>query len=673
MQRLIHLFIAAAAFLALSSSLHSAWAPINNGFTELHLSQLQLLPTSQSRFIYVATQFGGLYQVHANGVVKEIGAQYFEGEKIFSILIDPQHENIVYVATGSKGILKSNDNGLTWKVINNGLKIHAGDFTFIAQLFIDPQQTQQLYALDPYFGIFTSTNAGKQWTQLNDPTHGDGTVFFQMQISPMQSENMIVQTPIAHYLTMDGADNWDKITGSMPQDYTFSATLPNVLYGRKKNQFLFSSTLGKSWQTLYNSPENTDLKTYLINNDNEQEIFLAAPEGLLYSDTGGKSWKNINESALINSFTQLYQDAQNKKLLYARATQNSDNIFLSTDSGLNWLAITPHIATPNIVSFAIDPHDPNIKYAGTFNQGLWMMRDGKTWQRTSLPVKDTEQVKQVLIDPVHSENVLALVNERGSLYCHVYHSQDAGNTWQAASPPTSSDFMLYDLAYNLQNTNEVYAAGLFNFLFKSSDGGATWFLVYGQYPDISARADTLAINPKNTNEILIGGAHSRNLLYQSQDAGKTWQALSAFHDNTWRNFAVNSIAFDPSNPNIIYVLADIRDKSSESGYLFKSIDDGKNWQQVGNHLPLMPIDADNMQSLVIDPLNPNNIYIALGAADMWKEISNYGNGGIYVSHDGGVNFQKLMGLNNNFVRALIIDNHDLYAATIGSGVWKTNL
>lgn len=671
---------AAIFFIAVASisPLHAAWQPLNDGFTEFNLNQLQLLPTNQSRFIYAATDFGGLYQIYKDGSFKEIGKEVFEGERINSIAIDSQHENILYVATDSKGVLRSTDNGATWKAINNGLKIVPEGFATISQVYVNPIQSNELYALDPYFGLFHSINNGKQWNQLKNPEYRNPDILVQAQISPVNSKNIILESWFNNYLTLDGGINWHGLSYQMPYHYSFSAISSNQLYARKDNQFLTSPDLGQSWQVLYNFPENTKIKAYVVNKNNEQEMLLASDAGMMYSTNGGEEWKNINNATFTHSFTQLYQDAKNPTSFYATALQDNNSIYFSENSGNDWMPINVAITTPNIVSLAIDPHNSQIKYAGTFSQGLWIMRDGHTWQRSSLPVTNQEEVTQVIVDPINSQNILALTNKPGGLEYNIYYSRDAGNTWQLASPAVSRDFMPTYLAYNLQNTNEVYASGALNLLFKSQDGGATWFPVKTEENYDFFYAKTLAINPSNPNEILSGwdqeGSNS-NLIHQSQDGGKTWKAISIFHDNVDRAIAVTSIAFDAMHLGTIYVLANIEyDHPGAEGCLFKSTDDGKTWQQVGNGLPRIPINADNMQSLVINPANPNDIYIAFSAAEFFdEEIDSYGNAGVYVSHDGGLNFTHMKGLNNNFVRALLINDGYLYAATIGSGVWKEKL
>ena len=69
------------------------------------------------------------------------------------------------------------------------------------------------------------------------------------------------------------------------------------------------------------------------------------------------------------------------------------------------------------------------------------------------------------------------------------------------------------------------------------------------------------------------------------------------------NGRVNCIAFDPSDPDVIWI-------GSPAGGLWKSIDGGSNWTTNTDNLPVIGVS-----SIAIDPTNTQNMLIVTGDAD----------------------------------------------------------
>ena len=99
----------------------------------------------------------------------------------------------------------------------------------------------------------------------------------------------------------------------------------------------------------------------------------------------------------------------------------------------------------------------------------------------------------------------------------------------------------------------------------------------------------LAIAPSNSNILYLGTGepmHARasthgNGVWKSTDAGKTWT-----HVGLEKSYFIPMIAVDSKNPDIVYVAAEGKlydnEMDCERG-LFKSIDGGKTWTNLGPH------------------------------------------------------------------------------------------
>lgn len=83
---------------------------------------------------------------------------------------------------------------------------------------------------------------------------------------------------------------------------------------------------------------------------------------------------------------------------------------------------------------------------------------------------------------------------------------------------------------------------------------------------------------------------------------------------------INAVAFHPTNPDIIFA-------GSAGGGTWKTVDGGLHWSPLYGTLPTLGVAA-----IVVNPLNPNTIYVATGDGDASDNFSM----GVVKSTDGGV-------------------------------------
>jgi photosystem II stability/assembly factor-like uncharacterized protein len=134
---------------------------------------------------------------------------------------------------------------------------------------------------------------------------------------------------------------------------------------------------------------------------------------------------------------------------------------------------------------------------------------------------------------------------------------------------------------------------------------------------VSGRTNSIAFHPSNPNVMYIGAAQGG--VWKTTDGGVTWQALT---DNL-STLSSGDIAVDPSNPNVLYYGTGEMNFSLDSHYgngIFQSTDAGASWLQVANTSV-----GSYISKIIVDPSNSNNIYSA-------------GNGGVYKSTNAGLNW-----------------------------------
>ncbi|MCX6611342.1 MAG: hypothetical protein NTW74_10885 [Acidobacteria bacterium] len=148
--------------------------------------------------------------------------------------------------------------------------------------------------------------------------------------------------------------------------------------------------------------------------------------------------------------------------------------------------------------------------------------------------------------------------------------------------------------------------------------------------NIAGRARALVFHPTTPATMYVGAAAGG--VYKSTDAGLNWKAIG----DMLPNMAVNSLAIDPSSPDILYAgtgegFGNI-DAVRGAG-IFKTTDGGLTWKA-------LEVTRNNsgfffVNKLVVSPVSPNRVYAAT-------------NVGIFRSVDGGESWQLALDRNSPF-------------------------
>ncbi|MBV9483297.1 MAG: glycosyl hydrolase [Acidobacteria bacterium] len=177
-------------------------------------------------------------------------------------------------------------------------------------------------------------------------------------------------------------------------------------------------------------------------------------------------------------------------------------------------------------------------------------------------------------------------------------------------------------------------------VWKSTDAAVTWTPVFDK--EGTSSIGSLAVAGSNPNVVYAGTGEAcirgdiseGDGIYKSLDGGKTWKNVG-LRDSR----AVGKIIIHPSNPDIVWVaaLGHPFGANSERG-IFRTLDGGKTWEKV-----LYKDAYSGGIDLAVDPQNPNILFAALWQAQRtpWS-MSNGGPGsGLYRSSDGGATWKQL--------------------------------
>jgi len=177
-------------------------------------------------------------------------------------------------------------------------------------------------------------------------------------------------------------------------------------------------------------------------------------------------------------------------------------------------------------------------------------------------------------------------------------------------------------------------------LWISRNGGLNWTPVFDDMPVGSIGA--VAINQKNPDIIWVGTGEGnvRNStsigagVFKSVDGGKTFEQVGLV-----KTERINRIALHPDNSNIAYVAAmgKLWGENAERG-IYKTEDGGKTWQR-----KLYVDQKTGATDVQMVPGNPDKLFVSMWQFRRWPYFFKSGGAGsgLYVSHDGGDNWSEI--------------------------------
>lgn len=346
-----------------------------------------------------------------------------------------------------------------------------------------------------------------------------------------------------------------------------------------------------------------------------------------------------------------------------------------------------------------DPFDQNHIAVSYTDIGYHHSYDGgKSWKRSveGVPIKWVNTCYWLVFDPDVKGKVWSVWGSlhdfpRGKMTRDprwkargqggVCVSEDGGKTWKPMVDGMGEDSPATSIILDPKSKpgNRTLYASVYNKgVFKSTDDGKTWILKNEGIGDNTCAFElTMA---KNGNLFLVvsptpmhkdgkrGPEFYSGDVYRSTDGAETWTRLNI----TGGLFFPNSIAFDPDDPDKIYLacwadisLADLvgGDMAASSpegnrmldmpGGIFKSEDGGKTWTSIFDK-------KQYVYAVATDPYHRGRVYC------------NTFNQAAYRSDDYGKTWKKLKGYDFHWGQRVIIDENDpekVYLTTFGSSVW----
>lgn len=583
------------------------------------------------------------------------------------LVVDPSNPAVAYIGTWLGGTWKTTNAGASWTLLENA-PISA------TAIRVDAQNSNTLYLADRSTPtLWKSFDAGETWFDIADFSSdgaflvnnvvADGDVVYCASFGPPAIGGRL-------YKSTDAGGNWTDITGTLPRsvlDIAVDPVSPDVIYVTTHVKGAYKSVNGgASWNELVNYPDvgGFDIE---INPDDPTVLYTAAlgydsipywvdstnftftdPPGVYKSVDSGSTWTSVLNTTNKCRAVRFYPG--NSSVVFAVA--HEDGLFVSEDAGGNWVNHLIGLDTTGLTS--LDVQGDTI-YVGTQGYGVYsgdinVADFSITWQsdRSNNPIPEVYSM-QIIIDPEDSNRIYVSAYPGG-----LFRSDDGGDTFYDMNFQTPSIIAedpfrqgYYAFALNPNNTSEVWLG--------TWSGGM--FISYDRMDhNVHADGAGMMMLDKHIYQVEV----SPNPPYMVYAATEEGVFVTEDMGANWINF---SVGLDTLQIRAMEITANGTLLCSTLGYeIYYYNTTLSQWKQlppIANLGNAWPIWNDRPQyqysSLLFDPLDPNVIYIGTFPA------------GIYKSTDGGKTwYESNTGWENDGVFSLVHHPYDtdiIYAGT----------
>jgi photosystem II stability/assembly factor-like uncharacterized protein len=347
---------------------------------------------------------------------RSIGPAFMSG-RIADIVIDPNNQNIWYVAVGSGGVWKTVNSGTTWAPLTDSKPFYS-----TGCLTLDPNNSSTIWLgtgenvggrhVGIGHGLYVSYDGGKSWKNkgLEKSEH-----ISKIIVNPNNSNEIWVasQGPLwssggerGLYKTTDGGDTWKLVLSSNewtgvtdividPRDEKtlYAATWQRhrtvaAYVGGGEGTSLYKSTDGgETWDKLKNGLPKSDMgKIGLAISPINPDVLYAAIEldrkkGAVYrSNNKGASWTKMSNTVSGGTGPHYYQELVASPHAFDKIYLMDVRVQISEDGGKTFNRMKESNKHSDNHSMTFKPNDPNYLLVGTDGGIYESFDDTETWK-----------------------------------------------------------------------------------------------------------------------------------------------------------------------------------------------------------------------------------------------------------------------------------------------------
>jgi photosystem II stability/assembly factor-like uncharacterized protein len=526
--------------------------------------------------------------------------------------IGTQLGKLLYAASASGGVWKSENAGTTWEPIFDKQSVSSiGDIAISPSnpevIWVGTGEANNQRSSSWGDGVYKSENGGRTWQHMGlrtsqhigrivvHPTNPD--IVFVASQGPLWADG----GERGLYKTVDGGKTWKAVLTISPHtgvtDVVMDPTNPSIMYAAAFQR------QRKAYSFVGGGPES----------------------GIYKSTDGGDTWRKVTEGLPNRDIGRigLAVSRSQPRTVYATLETNTTEVYRSDDYGASWTKKGTYFQFPWYMGqIRVDPQNPDRLYE--LGVPLFVSEDGGT---TSHAIAGSAHVDYhaMWIDPADPDHFI-VGNDGG-----VYITHDRGETMDFVTNLPIAQYYAIDLD-NRQPFYYVYGglqdnnswAGPSQTRNRQGITNSDWYVTVGGDGFYSA------VDPTDPNTVYAESQNGGIIRYDVKTGEqKSIQPQAKFGEANLRyNWSV-PIVISPHDHNTVYF---------GSQYLYRSMNRGDAWEQLGGDLT-RALDRNKLQ-LMGKTWPDNAVARHAGTADFGNistiEESPLRKGLLYVGTDDGL-------------------------------------
>lgn len=330
------------------------------------------------------------------------------------------------VATDGQAVLRSHDDGTTWRRIKVDQDLEFDDC--VRCLLPDPRLPQAAFA-GAETGLFRSEDCGTTWHRIDCALNSYAV---WRLVADARSPNIMYAgtgspSRAIFFRSGDGGRHWERTSLEMPPKCA-GVSRPRMLtiaidpddahdvwVGVEEGGLFRTRDGGDSWKRIDadrpGGVRNSDVHSIVILPGPPRTVLVMVVNAVYSSTDGGESWAAMSPRekwGLYYSRVLARKPGSDREVFMGigDGTPGATAMFLrSSDCGASWLPM-PFPQQPNSVIWAIgtNPADPNLVLAGTKYGHLFRSLDGgKSWRKEWREFSEITDATWLAAVPTHSE------------------------------------------------------------------------------------------------------------------------------------------------------------------------------------------------------------------------------------------------------------------------------
>lgn len=474
----------------------------------------------------------------------------------FVTALEVEPAGTVYASAFGLGVFASQDGAGTWQPLGGSTPALSRTYNLV----VDPSDAQRLLAAT-HDGLFTSGDRGLAWSSM--PSAGNGSLS-DVDVDP-SNPLVIYTTSLDRKVskTVNGGAAWSVLQTGVRGGFAVPGIAIDPNHTANLAAFggdgvMTSADAGDTWTKRVSGLRATSLGT--ISPAGRRLYFGMQDAGVLYFDPGGLGVGALDNAGLAALAPELFGVAvfaQGGATDTVYAILNAGVTVVKTgDGGAHWTSAWPASSGIFVQGLASPELEPQTLYAAT-TAGIYKSFDGGgSWTASNAGLPADFSAEAVAVAPtravVYASGAVTLVVGTATMppvYEHrIYKSLDAGASWSATSIAPESTPLL-PLIVDPRDAQTVYTSTVgFGRLRKTTDGGATWSNVDGWLGTPSCCFVSLAFDPVNPNVryVLFASGVARTV-----DDGATWEKFD--QSGPGMQIPPASLALDPTDASTLLV------------------------------------------------------------------------------------------------------------------------